>query len=162
MGSGLFGDVGLVSEEVVSAKSGKELLEKLKRMRETGDPWYDALVAKMEVNNKPTKRSGPRKRRRIEQVHLSFADELYEPGEPTYTHGESRTENLDYYLEVVDCPTCGKRGGLRAHFGKYVDQTLWYGPYFGIVHPNEDIKFCYFGKSYPDMIHTRVPDPNVK
>ena len=53
--------------------------------------------------------------------------------------------------------------GLRAHFGRYVGQTRWCGPYFGVLHSGEvPTRFCYFGRSYPDIIRTRVPDPNVK
>jgi len=152
-----------MSEDTISAKSGKELIEKLKSMKKYRDPRYDALMERMGAKNKTTKKGRPRKRRRTEEVHLNFAGVLYEPGEPIHSHGESRTENLDYCLEPVDCPTCGKRGSLRAHFGKYVDQTRWCGPYFGVLHPNEVTgKFCYFGRSYPGVIHTRVPDPNAE
>jgi len=89
---------------------------------------------------------------------------LREPSRPIYSRGGRFTENLDYFLEAVDCPRCGRRGGLWAHFGRYIQQVFWYGPYFGVLHVPGGVgeRFCYFGRSYPSTIHTRVPDPNVE
>lgn len=135
----------------IEAKSMGELLKKLRKLREEDDPIYSDFSEKLE-----TKKRTSRNRNRSTVISM----EPRPSGSGTYSHGESRTENCDFHLEAVDCPRCGRRGNLRAHYGRQVGAGEWYGPYFGVIH-QKPFEFCYFGRYYPDVINTTVPEPDM-
>ena len=98
---------------------------------------------------------------------------------------EARTfgKNWWRYIMAVNCPSCGRRGGLVVHYFRNTIYSKWNGPYFRIQHDkfskemyhrlrNEGVErvlartlshihlpYCYIGKNYPGHIPVDIPEP---